>query len=38
VDEMMRYLGIFIAVIFAALMVITYVPWITLALPQLVFR
>ena len=38
VDEMMRYLFIFIAVIFAALMVITYVPWITLALPQLVFR
>jgi tripartite ATP-independent transporter DctM subunit len=38
VDQMMRYLGIFIGVIFACLMVITYVPWITLALPQLVFR
>jgi tripartite ATP-independent transporter DctM subunit len=38
VDQMMRYLWIFIAVVFAALMVITYVPWITLTLPQLVFR
>ncbi|WP_244458637.1 TRAP transporter large permease [Roseomonas fluvialis] len=38
VDQMMRYLGVFIGVIFACLMVITYVPWITLALPNLVFR
>jgi tripartite ATP-independent transporter DctM subunit len=38
VDQMMRYLGIFIGVIFACLMVITYVPWITMALPNLVFR
>jgi tripartite ATP-independent transporter DctM subunit len=38
VDQMMRYLVIFIGVIFACLMVITYVPWITLAMPNLVFR
>ena len=38
IDRMMRYLGVFIAVILACLMVITYVPWLTLALPQLVFR
>jgi TRAP-type C4-dicarboxylate transport system permease large subunit len=38
VDQMMRYLSVFIGVIFACLMVITYVPWITLALPNLVFR
>jgi tripartite ATP-independent transporter DctM subunit len=38
VDRMMRYLPVFIGVIFACLMVITYVPWITLALPQMVFR
>jgi tripartite ATP-independent transporter DctM subunit len=38
IDRMMRYLPIFIGVIFACLMVITYVPWITLALPHLVFR
>jgi tripartite ATP-independent transporter DctM subunit len=38
VDKMMRYLPVFIGVIFASLMVITYIPWITLALPQLVFR
>ena len=38
VDQMMRYLWIFIAVVFGALMVITYVPWITLSLPHLVFR
>ena len=38
VDQMMRYLVVFIGVIFACLMVITYVPWITLALPHLVFR
>jgi tripartite ATP-independent transporter DctM subunit len=38
IDRMMRYLGVFIAVIFGCLMVITYVPWITLALPHLVFR
>jgi TRAP-type C4-dicarboxylate transport system permease large subunit len=35
---MMRYLWVFIAVVFGALMVITYVPWITLTLPKLVFR
>jgi tripartite ATP-independent transporter DctM subunit len=38
IDTMMRYLVVFIGVILACLMVITYVPWITLALPQLVFR
>ncbi|WP_137127827.1 TRAP transporter large permease [Roseomonas sp. HF4] len=38
VEAMMRYLGIFILVIIACLMVITYVPAITLTLPQLVFR
>jgi tripartite ATP-independent transporter DctM subunit len=38
IDKMMRYLPIFIAVIFGCLMVITYLPWITLALPQMVFR
>jgi tripartite ATP-independent transporter DctM subunit len=38
IDRMMRYLPIFIGVIFACLMVLSYVPWITLALPTLVFR
>jgi len=38
IDRMMRYLVVFIAVIFACLMVITYVPAITLILPQMVFR
>jgi len=38
IDKMMRYLPVFILVIFACLMVITYVPWITLTLPHLVFR
>ncbi|PWS35475.1 C4-dicarboxylate ABC transporter permease [Falsiroseomonas bella] len=38
IDKMMRYLPVFIGVIFACLMVLTYVPWITLALPTLVFR
>ncbi len=38
IDKMMRYLPIFIGVIFACLMVLSYVPWITLALPTLVFR
>ena len=38
VDKMMRYLPVFIGVILACLMVITYVPWITLTLPHLVFR
>ncbi|MGG5818114.1 TRAP transporter large permease [Falsiroseomonas sp. HW251] len=38
IDKMMRYLPVFIGVIFACLMVITYVPWITLTLPHLVFR
>jgi tripartite ATP-independent transporter DctM subunit len=37
-DKMMRYLPVFIGVIFACLMVITYLPWITLTLPHLVFR
>lgn len=38
IDKMMRYLPVFIGVIFACLMVLSYVPWITLALPHLVFR
>jgi tripartite ATP-independent transporter DctM subunit len=38
IDKMMRYLPVFIGVIFACLMVISYVPWITLTLPHLVFR
>jgi tripartite ATP-independent transporter DctM subunit len=38
IDKMMRYLPVFIGVIFACLMVISYVPWITLTLPQMVFR
>ena len=38
IDKMMRYLPVFIGVIFACLMVLSYVPWITLALPTLVFR
>ncbi len=38
VDKMIKPLGVFIAVIFACLMVITYVPAITLTLPQMVFR
>jgi tripartite ATP-independent transporter DctM subunit len=38
IDKMMRYLPVFIGVILACLVVITYVPWITLSLPQLVFR
>jgi C4-dicarboxylate transporter DctM subunit len=38
IDKMMRYLPVFIGVILACLMVITYVPWITLTLPHLVFR
>ena len=38
IDKMMRYLPVFIGVIFACLMVISYVPWISLALPTLVFR
>ncbi|WP_135468178.1 TRAP transporter large permease [Crenalkalicoccus roseus] len=38
IDRMMRYLPVFIGVIFACLMAITYLPWIALALPQLVFR
>jgi tripartite ATP-independent transporter DctM subunit len=38
IDRMMRYLVVFIAVILACLMVITYVPWISLALPTAVFR
>ena len=38
IDRMMRYLPIFIAVIFACLMVITYVPAVVMFLPDLVFR
>jgi len=38
IHKMMRYLPVFIGVIFACLMLITYVPWITLTLPNLVFR
>lgn len=38
VDKMMVYLPIFIGVIFICLMLITYVPWIVMALPHLVFR
>ncbi|MBP0464917.1 TRAP transporter large permease subunit [Roseomonas sp. PWR1] len=38
IDRMMKYLVVFIGVVFACLMVITYVPAITLTLPQLVFR
>ncbi len=38
IDRMMGYLVVFIAVVFACLMVITYLPWITLSLPHLVFR
>ena len=38
IDKMMKYLVIFIGVVLACLMVITYVPAITLTLPQLVFR
>lgn len=38
VDKMIKPLLVFIAVIFACLMVITYVPAITLTLPQMVFR
>jgi tripartite ATP-independent transporter DctM subunit len=38
IDQMMKYLVIFIGVVFACLMVITYIPAITLALPQMVFR
>ena len=38
IDAMMRYLGIFILVIITCLMIITYVPALSLTLPQLVFR
>ncbi len=38
IDKMMRYLPIFIGVIFACLMLITYVPMISLALPTLFLR
>jgi len=37
-DRMMRYLPVFIGVIFLCLMLITYVPWFVLVLPELVFR
>lgn len=38
IDRMMRYLPVFIGVIFACLMIITYVPAIVMFLPNLVFR
>ncbi len=38
IDKMLRYLVVFIGVILACLMVITYVPAISLALPTYVFR
>ncbi len=38
IDKMMRYLVVFIAVVFGCLMVITYVPGITLFLRDLVYR
>jgi len=38
VDAMMRYLGVFILVIVSCLMIITYVPAISLTLPSLLFR
>lgn len=38
VDRMMRYLAVFIAVVLACLMIITYVPAVTLTLPSMVFR
>jgi len=34
----MRHLALSFAIVFGCLMVITYVPWITLAPPHLVFR
>ncbi|EFH10117.1 TRAP transporter large permease [Pseudoroseomonas cervicalis] len=38
IETMMRYLFVFIAVVLGCLMLITYVPELTLALPNLVFR
>lgn len=38
IETMMRYLFVFIAVILACLMLITYVPALTMVLPHLVFR
>ncbi|MDJ0390028.1 TRAP transporter large permease [Roseomonas sp. E05] len=38
IEAMMRYLAVFIAVVLVCLMLITYVPGLTLALPALVFR
>jgi len=38
IDKMLGYLVVFIAVIFACLMVITYVPAITTTLPRMFFR
>lgn len=38
IDQMMRYLPVFIGVIFLCLMVITYVPTVAMFLPNLVFR
>jgi TRAP-type C4-dicarboxylate transport system permease large subunit len=37
-DRMMPYLGVFIAVVLCCLMVVTYVPALSLLLPGLVFR
>jgi len=38
IDKMLRYLPVFIGVIFLCLMIITYVPAIVMFLPNLVFR
>jgi tripartite ATP-independent transporter DctM subunit len=38
IDRMMPYLGVFIAVVLCCLMVVTYVPALSLLLPGLVFR
>ncbi|MXP62195.1 TRAP transporter large permease [Roseomonas sp. M0104] len=38
IESMMRYLAVFIAVVLVCLMLITYLPGLTLALPALVFR
>lgn len=38
IETMMRYLAVFILVVLACLVLITYVPAVTLSLPQLVFR
>jgi tripartite ATP-independent transporter DctM subunit len=38
IDRMIPYLGVFIAVVLGCLMVVTYVPALSLLLPELVFR